>query len=199
MFKKILVALDYSSTSPTVFAESIDMAVSMQANLMLLHVLGSTDEHAPKALVYPSLSYYPVIDNPFWDDYRQRWNAFESENLEWLKGLADKAIAKGISSEFTQMHGIPSTSICELAATWGADLILMGSRGRRGLSELFLGSVSNDVMHHAPCSVLIINGKTIKPASTDQMTTSSTAETTPSSPTAEPIAAEAADVPDAIA
>lgn len=161
MFKKILVALDYSNTSQAVFTEAIEMAQSMNAHLMLLHVLASTDDHAPKALVYPSLSYYPVMDNPFWDDYRERWATFEAENLEWLKGLADEAIAQGISTELTQLHGIPSSSICDLATTWGADLILMGSRGRRGLTELFLGSVSNDVMHHAPCSVLVIHGKAL--------------------------------------
>ena len=190
MFKKILVALDYSSTSPAVFAEAIEMATSMQARLMLLHVLGNTDEKAPRALVYPSLSYYPVIDNPFWDDYRQRWDAFEEENLQWLQGLANEAIAKGIPAEFTQMHGSPNNSICNLAVTWDADLILMGSRGRRGLSELFLGSVSNDVMHHAHCSVLIISSKTIKQANTDLSTPSSVeAIATP----------KTADIPDTVA
>lgn len=156
MFKNILVALDYSTTSPAVFAEALEMATSMEGRLMLLHVLSNTDEQAPRALVYPSLSYYPVIDNPFWHDYRQRWEAFEKENLEWLKGLSNQAIAQGIPTEFTQVYGTPSSSICELAKTWGAEVILMGSHGRRGLSELLLGSVSNDVMHHAPCSVLIV-------------------------------------------
>lgn len=178
MFKKILVALDYSSTSPAVFAAAIEMAQSMNAHLMLLHVLASTDEHAPRALVYPSLSYYPVIDNPFWDDYRERWAEFEAENLQGLKDLADEAIAQGISAEFTQLHGIPSSNICDLATTWGADLILMGSRGRRGLAELLLGSVSNDVMHHASCSVLIIHGKGItqspKPTTTGHIIAEST-------------------------
>ena len=194
MFKKILVALDYSTTSPAVFTEALEMAMAMQANLMLLHVLGNTDDHAPRALVYPSLSYYPVMDNPFWEDYRQRWDAFESENLKWLKALADDAIAKDIPTEFTQIHGIPSTSICELAVTWGADLILMGSRGRRGLSELFLGSVSNDVMHHAPCSVLIITGKVVTQTDADQASGSSTHEPSIASSTAENAIAETTDV-----
>ncbi|MEO0350033.1 MAG: universal stress protein, partial [Cyanobacteria bacterium P01_A01_bin.15] len=41
---------------------------------------------------------------------------------------------------------------------WNADLIMMGRRGRSGFSELLLGSVSNYVMHHAPCSVLTVQG-----------------------------------------
>ncbi|MEM9215695.1 MAG: universal stress protein [Cyanobacteria bacterium P01_F01_bin.150] len=162
MFKKILVALDYSSTSPAVFDKAVDMALAMNAELMLLHVLSSIDNSSPSVLVYPSLSYYSMMDHPFWDDYQERWAEFKSENLEWLKGLTEQAIAHEISAQFTQTHGIPSTSICDVATTWKADLILMGSRGRRGLTELFLGSVSNDVMHQAPCSVLIIQNKDAK-------------------------------------
>ena len=43
-----------------------------------------------------------------------------------------------------------------LAKDWNADLIIMGRRGLTGLSEMFLGSVSNYVVHHASCSVLLI-------------------------------------------
>jgi len=47
--------------------------------------------------------------------------------------------------------------ICELAIDWNADLIMMGRRGRSGIAEFFLGSVSNYVLHHAPCSVQIVH------------------------------------------
>ena len=47
--------------------------------------------------------------------------------------------------------------ICELAKFWNADLIIMGRRGRSGLAEVFLGSESNYVLHHAPCSVQIVH------------------------------------------
>ena len=40
---------------------------------------------------------------------------------------------------------------------YGADLIAIGSHGRRGLNELVLGSVSNYVLHHVSCSVLLIH------------------------------------------
>lgn len=49
----------------------------------------------------------------------------------------------------------PST-ICKLAKSWEADLIVVGHQGMSPLQELARGSVSNYVMHYAPCSVLTI-------------------------------------------
>ncbi len=47
-----------------------------------------------------------------------------------------------------------------MARAWSADLILVGSRGLKGLKEMFLGSVGNYVTHHAPCSALIVRTDT---------------------------------------
>ena len=50
----------------------------------------------------------------------------------------------------------------ESSQNWEADLIVIGRRGHQGLSEILLGSVSNYVVHHAPCSVLVVQGVTIE-------------------------------------
>jgi nucleotide-binding universal stress UspA family protein len=62
--------------------------------------------------------------------------------------------------------GDPGQTICKVAETWGADLILMGRNRKSGISEMFLGSTSNYVLHHAPCSVLAVQSasKTAAPA-----------------------------------
>jgi nucleotide-binding universal stress UspA family protein len=49
--------------------------------------------------------------------------------------------------------------IIDLAKSWTADLIVMGSHGRTGVSRLFLGSVAEDVLKDAPCSVEIVKGQ----------------------------------------
>jgi len=54
------------------------------------------------------------------------------------------------------LRGAPERSIIEEAAAWGADLIVVGSHGRGFWGRLTLGSVSDAVVHHAPCSVLIV-------------------------------------------
>lgn len=53
------------------------------------------------------------------------------------------------------MKGPPEKEIVELAEEWGADLIVVGSHGR-GFIGRMIGSVSDAVVHHAPCSVLVI-------------------------------------------
>lgn len=170
MFQKILVAMDNSAAAQTVFARAVALARAMDAHLMLLHVLSADDEGSLDLPMYPvddknspdmsiplPVSFFPPFDDPGWEAYRERWHVVEKEGLERLRLYTEQATGEGIKAEFTQTPGYPGQTIRKLAQTWGSDLIVMGSRGRKGLSELFLGSVSNYVMHHAPCSVLIIH------------------------------------------
>jgi len=52
--------------------------------------------------------------------------------------------------------GAPSRMIIESATNWGADLIVVGSHGRGFWGRVMLGSVSDAILHHAPCSVLVV-------------------------------------------
>ena len=54
------------------------------------------------------------------------------------------------------LDGSPQRVLIEKAAEWGADLIVTGSHGYGFWSRALLGSVSNSVVHHAPCSVLVV-------------------------------------------
>ena len=54
------------------------------------------------------------------------------------------------------LRGAPAQAIVEKAEEWGADLIVVGSHGYGFWERIFLGSVSNAVVHHAPCSVLVV-------------------------------------------
>lgn len=168
MFKKIIVALDQSETSPVVFTAAIEMAQKMQASLMLLHVLssyGNGDVGVP--FPTPPEAYGMGLSEVAWNSYAKRWQAYEEEGLNRLRAYQKRAQEAGVEAEFSQNTGTPSQRICDLARTWDADLILVGSRGRRGLSELWMGSVSNYVTHHAVCSVLVIHPKGSKVAIAD--------------------------------
>lgn len=65
--------------------------------------------------------------------------------------------ALGISNvETIVLTGNPAREICEYAKTNDIDLIVIGSRGLSDLAELFLGSVSSDVLHRAHCAVTVV-------------------------------------------
>lgn len=153
MINKILVAVDYSETNQSVFNSALSMAKTTGASLMIMHVLGEDEPGFP---VIPSYTYYPVLDDYDYNLYRKRYEDYKQEGIKFLQERNKEAKAAGIKSEYIQLTGNPGREICELATTWSADLILVGSRGLKGLKEMFLGSVSNYVTHHAPCSILIV-------------------------------------------
>ncbi|HEY9662379.1 MAG TPA: universal stress protein [Allocoleopsis sp.] len=159
MFCKILVALDQAETSRIVFEQALSLAHASQGKLMLLHVLCPDDQDYPNPTIFPTPdSVYPSLHATLVQHRIEQWRQFEAQNLQRLQAWAAEAIDAGVSTEFTQTTTDPGNSICQSAQNWNADLIVMGRRGRSGLSEWILGSVSNYVMHHSPCSVLIVQG-----------------------------------------
>ncbi|NJK53281.1 MAG: universal stress protein [Leptolyngbyaceae cyanobacterium SU_3_3] len=158
MFQRILVALDSSDLSKNVFDQAIVLAKSTQARLMLLHVLSPLEDGYPTPIYPIPDAIYPVQHEELLRQSAQEYAAFEREGLERLRSDQQAASQAGVAAEFTQNTGSPGPTICHLATTWEADLIIVGRRGHAGLAELFLGSVSNHVMHHAPCSVLVVQG-----------------------------------------
>ena len=169
MYRKILVALDQSPARIGLLDKAVAMAKAMKADLMLVHVLSAYEEGSPGLPVRAYHAYYPIADSIAWDTYQKRWEAYESEGIEELRKFAAEAMSQGIKTEFTQTAGDPGRVICDIAKSWEADLIIVGNRGRSGLSEFLLGSVSNYVMHHAASSVLVVHGaETAEESSTDQ-------------------------------
>lgn len=165
MFRRILVALDRSEMAERVLDEAIAMAKATGGTLMLTHVLSDDDDGAPPPMAMaPGLDYY-WNNQEFYDNYRRQWAEYVETCVEQLQWQAAQARGASVDAEYTQQSGSPGRAICNLARTWEADLILMGRRGRRGLSEFLLGSVSNYVMHHAPCAVLMINPQPVSASS----------------------------------
>jgi nucleotide-binding universal stress UspA family protein len=158
MFSKIIVAIDQGDTCEPLFQKALTLAQATGAGLMLLSVLEPENDGS---FATPAYYGYPLplgVDSNIWLELYQE---AEAKGLERLRSFTDQATAAGVPTEFTQNLGSPGRVICTLAKTWEADLIVAGSHGRKGLSELFLGSVSNYVMHHAPCSVLVVDAQTL--------------------------------------
>lgn len=155
MFHKILVAIDTSEIGKQVFETAINLAKATGASVMLLHVLSSEEEGSPyMPIIFSGMGYAggdKIIEN-----YRQEWEAFTKQGLELLTSLQQRAIQAGVQAEYEQRPGTPGKTICDFAQSWQADTIVIGRRGHSGISELFLGSVSNYVLHHATCFVLVV-------------------------------------------
>ncbi|MEL6554786.1 MAG: universal stress protein [Cyanobacteria bacterium J06621_11] len=174
MYKKILVGIDDGETANTVFQKAVSLAQSTDAELLLLSVLVPPDRLHPA--VSASMngnvgsgnvgsgnveeSDSPVdADESVWSVYQSLYKDYELRDLERLESFADSAKAAGITAQISQRFGRPGWEICDRAKNCEADLVIVGSHGRMGLSEMLLGSVSNYVMHHATCSVLVVHDR----------------------------------------
>jgi nucleotide-binding universal stress UspA family protein len=157
MFKKILVAIDDTDIGRHVFDEALSVAKTTDANLMLQHVISPFDDRYPNPGYFYPYGFYPIHTSTS-NYYVKQWEAVKEDGIHFLTLLCNQATIAGINAEFTQNLGDPGRMICDIALSWGADLIMVGRRGRSGLSEFFLGSVSNYVLHHAHCSVLTVQG-----------------------------------------
>lgn len=157
MLRRILVALDHSKSSQLVFDEALVLAKAVSGEMLLLHVLSPDDEGYPDTVIFPTPdAVYPSLYDQLLERRAEQWKAFEQQQLGVLKSLAKTAIDAGVNVELIQAPENAAATICQVAQSWAADLIIMGRHGRSGLAELVLGSVSNYVTHHAPCSVLVI-------------------------------------------
>ncbi|MEM6522014.1 MAG: universal stress protein [Cyanobacteria bacterium P01_C01_bin.70] len=148
MIKKILVAIEYDDTSNDVFKQAITLAQALHAQLNLINV------STPREDI--SFSFSPYSDQD-WRLYAETYREGKMASFKLLERLAEQAKATGIEAECAQAIGSPGPAICQLAKSWGADLLMVGSHGRRGFSEMLLGSVSNYVVHHATCSVMVVH------------------------------------------
>lgn len=95
-----------------------------------------------------SAEYYQKID----DAVREQTTTFVEEAR---RSIRDHFPSSDFSVSTEVLRGAPDQQIIERAKEWRADLIVVGSHGR-GFWGRLLGSVSNGVVHHAPCSVLVV-------------------------------------------
>lgn len=170
MFHKILVAIDESENRRQVFEQAISLAKVMNAQMRVFHALTSNEADFPNyPLAQTDVGF--VLDETVYEDILQRYaqerQDFENRHLRLLQEIAQDAISEGVPTDYCQAYGSPGKQICQVAKDWNADAIVLGRRGNLGLAELWLGSVSNYVVHHAPCSVLVIQGTGTTQVGTD--------------------------------
>ncbi|MBV1693380.1 MAG: universal stress protein [Hyphomicrobiales bacterium] len=143
MYKTILVATDGSELSDKAVDQAIGLAGKLGAKLV-----GVTVRRPFDAMFVEGM----VIEVP--ESVRQQ--VLESVKAT-LEGLGSKAKAAGVSCETISMtHAFPWEAILEAAKQKSADLIVMASHGRRGVSALLIGSETQKVLSHGKVPVLVV-------------------------------------------
>jgi nucleotide-binding universal stress UspA family protein len=154
-FQKIIIAIDHGETCQSIFNHGLELAKQNQSVLMLFHSISS--EFFEEMIVpLPVQGLYPEVVAPMYDLKNMQLEKRIEETINLLQNYTHKATDVGITTEFDYKVGDAGKWLCKTAKNWEADLIIMGRRGRKGLTEVMLGSVSNYVLHNAPCSVLVI-------------------------------------------
>ena len=147
MFHKILVCSDGSTCALAAARAAVAFARRNGAEIIVLNVF-----HFP---------YTGVGEMGVWAV------AIDQVELDRCAREEKEAVKRSICASFAELDtphriiqeiGHPVEAILRVAEREEADLIVVGSRGLRGVKELFLGSVSSAVMHHARCPVLIVRG-----------------------------------------
>jgi nucleotide-binding universal stress UspA family protein len=178
-FKRILAAIDYSSLSHLVFEQALELAKTNQAHLMLFHSVSADTVTMP--LGFPGeFGLSPQFISQAYQVEFVRLDQQVQQIEEALQRFCNLAKREGVIAEYQYKITEPGQGLCDAAQQWQADLVMVGRRGRKGLTEALLGSVSNYVLHHAPCAVLVIqsSGSPEKRSMLNQTAHNQTAPTT---------------------
>lgn len=153
-YQRILAAIDQSDLGKKVFEQAMTLAKAEKATLLLFHCLplGSAN-------LTPYTTLYSEDIAQFSQSIQEQLQAQTKETQQWLEKYGKIASDQGIKTEWDWKIGDPGRWIRDIADSWNADLIVIGRRGRQGITELFLGSVSNYIVHHVRCSVLVIQAQ----------------------------------------
>ncbi len=144
MFTRIVVGTDGSETAAEAVRQAIDLAKLSGAQLSIV----SAFEPVSKRQVQSE-----ALDAPA--DVQYEIGPREDVNLV-LDGAAASARKEGIEVQTHPVEGEPAEAILNAAEETKADLIVVGNKGMTGARRFLLGSVPNNVSHHAPCSVIIV-------------------------------------------
>ena len=141
-YSRIVMATDFSPASDAAFEEAARMAREWGARLYLVHAYETTAEASVPYL--PAISFFETLA------------AVRAQAEQKLQALISRASLRGVNVRLVAERGVAHDTIVDVAARENADLIVMGTHGRRGAARLLLGSVAARVIAMAPCPVLTL-------------------------------------------
>lgn len=141
---KILLAIDDSKFSEAAVQAVIARAHSKDTEVRVLHVV-----EPPSLLIARETGVYDPALEAVWGEETKEAQALVTKAAETLRSHGMKATA-------SVQQGDPKSAIIDASEEWHADLIVLGSHGRKALDRFLMGSVSEAIARHAHCSVEIV-------------------------------------------
>ena len=151
MYQRILVPVDGSSTSTRGLDEAIELAKLTGANLRLIHVVD--------ALTFATGS---ELYGAYAGDLIPKMREFGEQILEDARTRVQKRGVKVDSLLIDYLPNHLSDTVAEQARDWGADLIVIGTHGRRGVGRMLLGSDAEQIVRTAPVPVLLVRAPEVE-------------------------------------
>lgn len=145
MYTHILVPIDGSATSNRALIEAAELARVCSAHVRLLHVVDT-------------LAYTHGFEPPEVYISQTRPLALQAGEQLLARARAElEAYGLGLETELRESIGVRvSDVIIDCAASWGADLIVLGTHGRRGIDRILMGSDAEQVVRTSPVPVLLV-------------------------------------------
>lgn len=142
-FHTILVPTDFSEDAEAALQQATELAKATGGRIHLLHVY----QFPVYVGAGPGMAY--SVSAELIEDVRRHATARAQEVEERIR-------ADGVSVKSEILEGPPSERIVDCAEREKADLIVMGTRGLTGLKHVFIGSVAERTLRHAPCPVMTV-------------------------------------------
>ena len=144
--RRILHPSDFSSASGAAFARAVELARRARAELIVVHVISVVVPGVGEGFISPKV----------YDDIQQSMTSEAARRIDALVARARKA---GIRARGLLLEGAAHERITRAARTQRADLVVMGTHGRTGVSRFFVGSVAERVVTLSPCPVMTVRGR----------------------------------------
>lgn len=141
---KILIAIDGSDFSQAALQSVIARPWPPDTEAKVLNVV-----EPPSLLMGREMGGYDP-------EFEMVWRALREQAKHLVAKAAEKLRETKLNVSTELVEGNPKSQIIDTANEWHADLIVLGSHGRTGLNRFLMGSVSQDVVRHAHCSVEIV-------------------------------------------